>query len=119
MEKASPSGFRFRSEANSRYPEGCRHRLERRLRASLWRHRALPGEVASTIGGNVSTNAGGMNAIRCGVTRHQIRGLEEAIDAVPDILGLEVLPDGLEFMERIKLAFDPQSILNPGKIFDL
>jgi len=26
--------------------------------------------------------------------------LEEAIDAVPDILGLEVLPDGLEFMER-------------------
>ncbi|MCD6567439.1 MAG: hypothetical protein J7K94_01690 [Dehalococcoidia bacterium] len=26
--------------------------------------------------------------------------LEAAIDAVPDILGLEVLPDGLEFMER-------------------
>jgi len=121
------------------------------------------GEMAATIGGNVATNAGGMNAIKYGVTRHNILGLEavlpngeiiktggkfvkcstgydltqliagsegtlavvtkvilkltakpakrevlfapftdlqNAIDAVPDILRLKVTPIGIEFMER-------------------
>jgi len=35
-----------------------------------------PGEKTATIGGNISTNAGGMRAVKYGVTRDYIRGLE-------------------------------------------
>ncbi len=35
-----------------------------------------PGEKSATIGGNVSTNAGGMSAVKYGVTRDAVRGLE-------------------------------------------
>lgn len=35
-----------------------------------------PGEKTATIGGNISTNAGGMRAIKYGVTRDWVRGLE-------------------------------------------
>lgn len=35
-----------------------------------------PGEKASTIGGNISTNAGGMRAVKYGVTRDYVRELE-------------------------------------------
>jgi len=122
-----------------------------------------PGEMTATIGGNVATNAGGMNAIKYGVTRHNILGLEavlpngdiiktggefvkcstgydltqlivgsegtlaivtkvilklttkpikievlfapftnlqNAIDAVPEILRLKMTPIGIEFMEK-------------------
>ncbi|MBE6064074.1 FAD-binding oxidoreductase [Clostridium cochlearium] len=41
-----------------------------------------PGEKSATIGGNINTNAGGMRAVKYGVTRDYIRGLEV------------VLPDG-------------------------
>lgn len=41
-----------------------------------------PGEKSATIGGNVMTNAGGMRAVKYGVTRDYVRGLEV------------VLPDG-------------------------
>lgn len=41
-----------------------------------------PGEKTATIGGNISTNAGGMRAVKYGVTRDYVRGLEV------------VLPDG-------------------------
>ncbi len=122
-----------------------------------------PGEMTATIGGNVATNAGGMNGVKYGVTRHHILGLEavlpngeiiktggefvkcstgydltqlnigsegtlavvtkvilklttkpakrevlfapfmdlqNAIDAVPEILRLKMTPTGIEFMER-------------------
>ena len=41
-----------------------------------------PGEKTATIGGNISTNAGGMRAVKYGVTRDYVRGLDV------------VLPDG-------------------------
>ncbi|UCE98293.1 MAG: FAD-binding oxidoreductase [Dehalococcoidia bacterium] len=121
------------------------------------------GEMTSTIGGIISTNAGGMNAVKYGVTRHNVLGLEavmpngetiktggrfakcstgyditqlligsegtlaiitkailklttkpgkknvllapfmqleNALDAIPEILDLEMIPTGVEFMER-------------------
>lgn len=122
-----------------------------------------PGEMSATIGGNVATNAGGMNAVKYGVTRHNVLGLEavlpsgeiiraggkfvkcstgydltqliigsegtlavvtkvilklitkpakrevlfapfmdlqNAVEAVPEILRLKMTPTGIEFMER-------------------
>jgi glycolate oxidase len=35
-----------------------------------------PGEKSSTIGGNISTNAGGMRAVKYGVTRDYVKELE-------------------------------------------
>ena len=35
-----------------------------------------PGETSASLGGNVATNAGGMRAVRYGVTRHHVLGLE-------------------------------------------
>ena len=35
-----------------------------------------PGELSGSLGGNVNTNAGGMRAVRYGVTRHHVIGLE-------------------------------------------
>lgn len=56
------------------------------LRTELEKHNLVyplyPGELSATIGGNVATNAGGMNAVKYGVTRHHIMGVEM------------VLPDG-------------------------
>lgn len=36
----------------------------------------FPGTNAATLGGNVATNAGGMRAVKYGVTRHNVLGLE-------------------------------------------
>ena len=41
-----------------------------------------PGEKTATIGGNVNTNAGGMRAVKYGITRDYVRGIQA------------VLPDG-------------------------
>jgi glycolate oxidase len=40
------------------------------------RYPVYPGEMSGSIGGNVNTNAGGMRAVRHGVTRHHVLGLE-------------------------------------------
>jgi len=38
-----------------------------------------PGESTASIGGNVATNAGGMNAVKHGVTRHRVLGLDAVL----------------------------------------
>jgi glycolate oxidase len=38
-----------------------------------------PGEYTASLGGNVGTNAGGMRAVKYGVTRHQVLGLEAVL----------------------------------------
>ncbi|MFI5035922.1 MAG: FAD-binding oxidoreductase [Acidimicrobiales bacterium] len=40
------------------------------------RYPVYPGELSGSLGGNVNTNAGGMRAVRHGVTRHHVIGLE-------------------------------------------
>jgi glycolate oxidase len=44
-----------------------------------------PGEYSATLGGNVATNAGGMTAVKYGVTRHQVLGIE-AVLATGDVI---------------------------------
>ncbi|MEZ5246872.1 MAG: FAD-binding oxidoreductase [Acidimicrobiales bacterium] len=39
----------------------------------------LPGEESASLGGNVATNAGGMRAVKYGVTRHQVLGMEAVL----------------------------------------
>jgi len=46
-----------------------------------------PGEKTASIGGNISTNAGGMRAVKYGVTRDYIRGLSVVL-ANGDVLDL-------------------------------
>jgi glycolate oxidase len=38
-----------------------------------------PGEYSASLGGNLATNAGGMRAVKYGVTRHQVLGLEAVL----------------------------------------
>jgi glycolate oxidase len=38
-----------------------------------------PGELSSSVGGNVGTNAGGMRAVKYGVTRHNVLGLQAVL----------------------------------------
>jgi glycolate oxidase len=38
-----------------------------------------PGEYSASLGGNVGTNAGGMRAVKFGVTRHHVLGLEAVL----------------------------------------
>jgi len=52
-----------------------------------------PGEMTATIGGNVATNAGGMNAVKYGVTRHHVLGLEAVLP------GGEIIKSGGEFVK--------------------
>jgi len=39
----------------------------------------FPGEQSASLGGNISTNAGGMRAVKYGVTRHHVLGLEAVL----------------------------------------
>lgn len=39
----------------------------------------FPGEYSASLGGNIGTNAGGMRAVKYGVTRHHVLGLEAVL----------------------------------------
>jgi glycolate oxidase len=52
-----------------------------------------PGEATATIGGNIATNAGGMRAVKYGVTRHFVLGLEAVLP------GGEIIHTGGKFVK--------------------
>jgi glycolate oxidase len=52
-----------------------------------------PGEASATLGGNVATNAGGMRAVKYGVTRNQVLGLQAVLP------GGEVIECGGRFVK--------------------
>jgi glycolate oxidase len=52
-----------------------------------------PGEYSAGLGGNVATNAGGMRAVKYGVTRHQVLGLEAVLPTG------EIIRTGGKFMK--------------------
>ncbi|HTN99410.1 MAG TPA: FAD-linked oxidase C-terminal domain-containing protein, partial [Microthrixaceae bacterium] len=52
-----------------------------------------PGEYSASLGGNIATNAGGMRAVKYGVTRHQVLGLEAVLP------GGEVIRTGGKFVK--------------------
>lgn len=63
-----------------------------------------PGEKRATIGGNISTNAGGMRAVKYGVTRDYVMGLEVVkADGTVLVLGSKNRKDtsGLDLKEII------------------
>ncbi len=67
------------------------------LDAALRPHRLVypvfPGEQSASLGGNVATNAGGMRAVKYGVTRHHVLGIEA-------VLGTgEVITSGGKFVK--------------------
>jgi glycolate oxidase len=53
--------------------------LDEALRPHDLVYPVFPGESSASLGGNVATNAGGMRAVKYGVTRHQVLGLEAVL----------------------------------------
>ncbi|SDC59019.1 FAD-binding oxidoreductase [Actinokineospora iranica] len=59
--------------------------LEERTAEAGLVYPVYPGELSASLGGNVATNAGGMRAVKYGVTRHHVLGLE-AVLATGEVL---------------------------------
>ena len=53
----------------------------------------FPGEQSASLGGNVATNAGGMRAVKYGVTRHHVLGIEAVLGSG------EVITSGGKFVK--------------------
>jgi glycolate oxidase len=53
--------------------------LDERTAAAGMFYPVYPGEMSASLGGNIGTNAGGMRAIKYGVTRHHVLGLRAAL----------------------------------------
>ncbi|CRK55610.1 Glycolate dehydrogenase, subunit GlcD [Alloactinosynnema sp. L-07] len=53
--------------------------LEERTAAEGLVYPVYPGELSASLGGNVATNAGGMRAVKYGVTRHHVLGLQAVL----------------------------------------
>ena len=63
-----------------------------------------PGENCASLGGNVATNAGGMRAVKYGVTRHHVLGLEAVLP------GGEVIRTGGKLV-KISSGYDLTQLL--------
>lgn len=59
----------------------------------------FPGENSASLGGNVATNAGGMRAVKYGVTRHQVLGLQAVLPSG------EVIRTGGKFV-KVSTGYD-------------
>ena len=55
------------------------HQLDDALAPLHLVYPVYPGENSASIGGNVATNAGGMRAVKYGVTRHHVLGLQAVL----------------------------------------
>jgi glycolate oxidase len=64
----------------------------------------FPGENSASLGGNVATNAGGMRAVKYGVTRHQVLGLEAVL------AGGEVIRTGGKYV-KVSTGYDLTQLL--------
>ncbi|MBM4362000.1 MAG: FAD-binding oxidoreductase [Deltaproteobacteria bacterium] len=64
----------------------------------------FPGENSATLGGNVATNAGGMRAVKYGVTRNQVLGLEAVLPSG------EVIRTGGKFV-KVSSGYDLTQLL--------
>ncbi|ANW63697.1 FAD-binding protein [Mycobacterium sp. djl-10] len=53
--------------------------LQDALAGTGLRYTVHPGESSASLGGNVGTNAGGMRAVKHGVTRHNVVGLQAVL----------------------------------------
>ncbi|WP_019814115.1 FAD-binding oxidoreductase [Saccharomonospora saliphila] len=53
--------------------------LDERTASAGLGYTVYPGEMSASVGGNVGTNAGGMRAVKYGVTRHNVLGLQLAL----------------------------------------
>ncbi|MQA60172.1 MAG: FAD-binding protein [Actinophytocola sp.] len=53
--------------------------LDERTAAAGLAYTVYPGELSASVGGNVGTNAGGMRAVKYGVTRNNVLGLQAAL----------------------------------------
>jgi glycolate oxidase len=53
--------------------------LDRKLAEHGLSYPVYPGELSATLGGTIATNAGGMRAVRYGVTRQHVLGLRLAL----------------------------------------
>ena len=69
------------------------HQLDAELAPHGLVYPVYPGESSASLGGNVATNAGGMRAIRYGVTRHRVLGLEAVL------VGGQVIRTGGKFVK--------------------
>jgi len=69
------------------------HQLDEALAPRGLVYPVFPGEYSASLGGNVATNAGGMRAVKYGVTRHQVLGLRAVLPSG------EVLATGGRFVK--------------------
>lgn len=53
--------------------------LDERTATAGLAYTVYPGELSASVGGNVGTNAGGMRAVKYGVTRNNVLGLQAAL----------------------------------------
>ena len=87
------------------------HAGDGNIHVNIMYNKENSGEEANA---KILTNALFKKVIQMGGTITGEHGI--GISKAP-YLGLEIPEAGLQLMSRIKTAFDPEGILNPGKIF--